>query len=163
MFKKLYSKWSKMKPLSFIVTTTILNFILMIPIILILFYFEIDDDQIGGIDFQKFSFLSSFFWVVIFAPIFETLTSQLLPIKLIQKVLRNKFEIIPILISATFFSLMHFGYSFWYSLLTLPLGLLLAKTYVIFQKRKESSLWITTAVHSLRNLIAVISIYSGTE
>ena len=51
----------------------------------------------------------------------------------------------------------HFGYSIWYSLLTFPMGILLAKTFIISQERKESSFWITTAVHSLRNLIGVIA------
>lgn len=161
--REVYSKWKKMKPLSFILTTTVLNFILMIPVVLVLVYFDVDDNDIGGIDIEKYSVLGLFFMTVIFAPIIETLFGQVLPIKLAEKVLRNKFKIIPILISAILFSLGHFGYSIWYSLLTFPLGLLLAKTYIIFQKRKESSFWITTAVHSLRNLIAVISIYSGIE
>ena len=152
-----------MKPLSFILTTTFLNFIFMIPIIFVLVYFDIDDNEIGGIDIEKYSFLGFFFVAVIFAPIIETLIGQLIPIKLTQKILRDKLNIIAILISAIIFSLGHFGYSIWYSLITFPLGLLLAKTYVIFQKRRESSFWVTTAIHSLRNLIAVISIYSGIE
>jgi membrane protease YdiL (CAAX protease family) len=163
LIKTLYSKWKNMKPLSFILTTTFLNFIFMIPIVLVLVYFDIDDNEIGGIDIENFSFLGFFFTVVIFGPIFETLIGQLIPIKLIQKILRNKLNIIAVLVSAIIFSLGHFGYSIWYSLISFPLGLLLAKTYIIFQKRKESSFWVTTAVHSLRNLIAVISIYSGIE
>ena len=163
LIKAFYSKWRKMKPVSFILTTTFLNFILMIPIILVLIYFEIEENEIGGIDIEKYSFLGFFFLAVVFAPILETLIGQAFPIKLTQKILQNKLNIIPILISATLFELMHFGYSIWYSLLTFPLGLLLAETYMIFQKRKESSFWVTTAVHSLRNLIAVISIYSGIE
>lgn len=152
-----------MKPFSFILTTTFLNFLLMIPIALVLIYFNIDDDEIGGIDAENYTFLGFFFLAVIFAPILETLIGQALPIRVTQKLLRNKLNIIPVLISALLFSSMHFGYSIWYSILTFPLGLLLAKTYIIFQKRKESGFWITTAIHSLRNIIAVISIYSGIE
>ncbi|WP_421806462.1 type II CAAX prenyl endopeptidase Rce1 family protein [Flagellimonas sp.] len=135
----------------------------MIPIALVLLYLKIDDDEIGGIDVENYTFFGFFFLAVIFAPILETLIGQLLPIKIIQKLLRNKHNTIPMLISAILFSLMHFGYSIWYSLLTFPLGLLLAKTYIVFQKRKESSFWVTTAIHSLRNIIAVISIYNGIE
>jgi hypothetical protein len=133
----------------------------MIPVIIVLDYFEVDDNDIGGIDIQKYSIRGFFFLAVILAPITETLIGQLIPIKLTQKILRNKLNIIPILISSILFSWAHYGYSIWYSFLTFPLGLLLAKTYVIFQKRKESSFWITTSLHSLRNLIAVISIYFG--
>jgi len=53
---------------------------------------------------------------------------------------------------------MHLGHSFWYSLLTLPTGMILAKTYILFQERKESSFWTTTAIHSLRNLIGAFAI-----
>ncbi len=78
-----------MRPLSFILTTTFLNFILMIPIILVFIYFDIDDNQIGGIDIEKYSFFGFFFLAVVFAPIIETLIGQALPIKLIQKILQK--------------------------------------------------------------------------
>lgn len=148
-----------MKPLNFILTTTFLNFILMVPINLVLIYLDIENEEIGGTDIEKGFFLV--FSAVIFAPILETLICQLIPIKLTQKILQNKLNIIPIIISAIFFALMHVLYSIWYSLLIFPLGLLLAKTYLIFQKRKESSFWVTTVVHSLWNLIQVILFYSG--
>ena len=158
-----YSKWIKMKPLSFVFVTTFFSFILMIPIILVLIFFDISENEIGGIDYEKYSFWSLFFTAVIFAPIIETLFGQLLPIRITAKILKNKFRIVWVFISAILFSLMHFGYSIWYSLLTLPMGILLAKTFIVFQERKESSFWITTAVHSLRNLIGVIAIYYGME
>lgn len=160
LIKELYTKWLEMKPLNFILTTTFLNFILMIPINLVLTYLDIEHEEIGVTNIEKYSFFG-FFSAVIFAPIFETLINQLIPIKVMQKILRNKVNIIPILVSAIFFALMHLVYSIWYSLLMFPLGLLLAKTYLIFRKRKESSFWVTTAVHSLWNLIQVILLYSG--
>ena len=152
-----------MKPLSFILTTTFLNFLLMIPIVLVLIYFEIDDNEIGGVDIDNYSIWGLFIMAVIIAPILETAFGQILPINLSEKLFRNKLKFMPVLVSAVLFSLMHFGYSIWYSLLTLPLGILLAKTYVLFKERRESSFWMTTAVHSFRNLIAVVSIYIGLE
>ena len=152
-----------MKPLSFVFATTFFNFILMVPIFLVLTYLDISENEIGGIDPEKYSFWGLFFLAVIFAPIIETLFGQLLPIKITTKILNNKFKVIGVIVSAILFSLMHFGYSIWYSLLTFPMGILLAKTFIIFQERKESSFWITTAVHSLRNLIGVIAIYCEIE
>jgi membrane protease YdiL (CAAX protease family) len=149
-----------MKPLSFIFTTVILNFIILIPIIDFLTYFNISDNEIGGIDPINWSIWELFFLVVILAPPVETLVGQSFPIKLIQRIFGKRFNPIAFITSAIIFSLMHFGYSIWYCLIILPMGILLAQTFIIFQKRKESSFWVTTAVHSLRNLIAVIAIFN---
>lgn len=160
LFAKLYSKWSTMKPPSFIFTTLILNFLLLIPIYFFLTYYDISEEEIGGIDISKYSTWGFFFVAVLLAPIIETFIGQSLPIKLIQKVLGEKFKVIALFASAIIFSFGHFGYSIWYSIITLPMGFLLAETYLIFQKRKESSFWITSAVHSLRNLVGVVVILS---
>lgn len=149
-----------MKPIRFIFTTLILNFLLLIPIFYFLIHFDIPEDEIGGIDISKYSIWGLFFVAVILAPSIETFVGQSLPIKLIQKVLGKKFRVIALFTSAIIFSLGHSGYSIWYSIITLPMGFLLAETYLIFQKRKESSFWITSAVHSLRNLIGVFVILS---
>ncbi|NDV15384.1 CPBP family intramembrane metalloprotease [Muricauda sp. TY007] len=149
-----------MKPTGFIFTTLILNFLLLIPIFFFLIYFDISEDEIGGIDISKYSIWRLFLVAVILAPLIETFIGQLLPIKLIQKILGEKFRVVALFISAIIFSLGHFGYSIWYSIIMLPMGFLLGETYIIFQKRKESGFWMTSAVHSLRNLIAVIVIFS---
>ena len=159
LLEKLYLKWSMMKPISFIFTTLILNFLLTIPILFFLIYFDISEDEIGGVDISKYSIWGLFIVAVVFAPVIETFFGQALPIKLIQRFLGKKFKLIALFTSAIIFSFGHFGYSIWYSIIILPMGFLLAETYIIFQKRKESSFWITTAVHSLRNLIAVIVIF----
>lgn len=135
----------------------------MVPLILVLDFFNINDDDIGGIDVENHSFWGLFFVAVVFAPIIETLIGQALPIKLVKKLLKNKFKIVPLFLSAIIFSLMHFGYSVWYSILVFPMAILLAQTYIIFEKRKESSFWMTTAVHAFRNLIGVIVIFIDLE
>jgi len=45
-----------MKPLNFVFATTFFNFILMIPIVLVLIFFDIPENEIGGIDSEKYSF-----------------------------------------------------------------------------------------------------------
>lgn len=155
-----YVKWINMKPLNYIISTTVLYFILTIPIVILFMFFGVDKQELGGVETQKYSFFGFFLLVVILAPIIETLIAQVLPIELINKYFSIKNSLISILISAFLFAFMHFGYSIWYSLVIFPLGLLLANTYVIFKKRKESSFWVTAAIHSLRNLIGVISIFA---
>ncbi len=155
MLQKFYQNWVKMKPLKFIFTTVFIGFMSMITIGIILFLIGVDSDEIGKLDYTKFSVAYLFLLAVVIAPIIETFIGQILPIKLIQYLFKNKSEIISILFSAIIFSLMHISYSIWYSILIFPLAFLLAKTYVIFQKRKESSYWMTTAVHALHNLIAI--------
>ncbi|NBC58980.1 MAG: CPBP family intramembrane metalloprotease [Bacteroidetes bacterium] len=145
--------------LSYIITTTFLYFILTIPIGVFFVYFKIGNEELGGIVIENHSFFGLFFLTVIFTPILETLIAQVLPIELINRFFPNKNNLIPILISAFLFAVMHFAYSIWYSLVIFPLGLLLANTYVIFKKRKESSFWVTAAIHSLRNLIGIIIIF----
>ncbi len=161
IFKRLYSKWSNMKPLSFILTTVILNFILLIPVLILLIYLEVPEEEIGGIEYDNWSFWGLFLTAVFLAPLIETWTGQSLPIKFIQKIFGKKFEMLAVFTSAVMFSLMHFGYSIWYALITLPMGILLAETYIIFQNRKESSFWITYFVHSVRNLVAVVAIFNS--
>lgn len=149
-----------MKPLGFILTTTMISYVMMIPIIFFFVFLDIGEEQIGGFNTENIGFLAFFILIVIIAPPFETLTSQIIPIKVVQRLFNDKTEIVAILISSSIFAYLHSGYSIWYSLLIFPLGVILAKTYIIFQKRKESSFWVTTSVHSLRNLIATIAIYA---
>jgi len=154
-----YSKWVKMNVYSYIIFTTLLYFLVSIPIILLFVYFDLDSHDLGGIDFQKHSLLGLFTLTVIIAPIIETLIAQVVPIELFSIIFKTKNKVLPVLTSALFFALMHYGYSIWYSIIILPLGLLLANTYVIFKKRNESSFWVTTAIHALRNFVGIIVIF----
>ncbi|RKD94530.1 hypothetical protein BXY64_4118 [Marinifilum flexuosum] len=156
--KLLYFKWLRLKPIKFIVATTLLGILFTIPIKLILDFTGVGDSDIGGFDFERSSQWEMIITVIILAPLIETLLCQLLPIKLIQVFKRNHSNLIALLVSSLVFSLAHYSYSVWYSLMVLPMGFFLAKTYLVFQRRKESSFWMTTAVHASRNLIALMVI-----
>ena len=153
-----YIKWQRLGYINFILSTTLLILISLIPFAALLEFLNISEDEIGGVDSDNYTPIGLFLMAVVFAPIMETLFLQTLPIKILQGFLRRKYEILIVLCSSLLFALMHFGYSSWYCLLIFPTGIILAKTYIIFQKRKESSFWITTSIHSLRNLIGVIFI-----
>lgn len=156
--KNLYVLWSRQSPIKFILTTVLLSILALIPIVFIFEYFGIDENDIGGIDFNSYSDIGLFFMVVVVAPLVETLIFQVIPIELIQKILKKRANILAVFVSALFFSYAHIGYSFWYFILIIPLGFLLAESYMIFQKKEQSSYWIVTAIHALRNLIAFVFI-----
>jgi membrane protease YdiL (CAAX protease family) len=156
-----YKKWSELNPFAFVVVTTFLSFLLMIPMVIALVYFDVQEDELGTIKRGDSSHFGFFIFIVVAAPIFETFFSQSLIIKLTQKLFKNRYHLLTVIISAVLFAYLHLGHSNWYPFMIFPLGLLLAETYIVFQKRKESSFWMTTAVHALRNLIGYISIVLG--
>lgn len=154
-----YEKWSRLNFINFILVSKLLHYLLSIPIIALVSISGVEDDTIGGPDLNKLSFIESLIFIAVAAPIFETYLGQHLPIKITQKFVKNHSNKIPILVSTLLFSAFHATYSFWYFLIILPLGWILATAYTIFQSRKESAFWITAAIHMLQNLIAVLMRY----
>ncbi len=154
--EKLYEDWTKMRPLKFILVTTLLTIILTMPIAIALKIIGIQGGEIGRPNFEKYGVIVTLILIVIIAPIIETFLGQVLPIYLTNRLIKAKTKLVGISISTILFSLLHLGYSVWYSILIIPTAALLAMTYVIFQDRKESSYWMTTSVHSLKNLIALL-------
>jgi membrane protease YdiL (CAAX protease family) len=157
--KTIYTVWSKLRPFTFILVATCLTLILTIPFAVGLDLLEVKEESIGKPKFEELGIIASFFGAVIFAPIVETLFGQVIPFYLAQKFIQRNTSIVAIILSTLTFSFSHVGYSYYYVLLIIPMGLILALTYFIFQKRRESSFWMTCFVHSIRNLIAVCSYF----
>lgn len=156
----LYKRWTDLNPISFIIITSLLMIVLTLPVGIVFEILEISDNEIGGVDFDKYGIIGMIFMALILAPLLETLLSQQIPILLSQRFIKYNPNVIGLSLSVILFSLMHISYSIWYAILMIPSGLLLASTFLIFQKRKESSFLITSYVHSLRNLIPLILIIS---
>lgn len=152
----LYQKWKDLKPLYFIIITTLLMIILTIPIGVVFENIDIPDSEYGGIDSDKYGIFGFIFMALIVVPILETMLSQQIPILLSQRFIKHSPNIIGVILSTLIFSWLHLSYSIWYAIGVIPAGVLLANTYVIFQKRKESSFWMTSFLHSFRNLIPLI-------
>jgi membrane protease YdiL (CAAX protease family) len=152
----LYQRWSKMPPLTFLLVALILGYTLSIPIAITFELFGFTDRDINGPDLNKFNLIEGILLIVIITPILETLIGQLLPIRLCQITLKWNTNKIAVISSTTLFAIGHLTYSVWYFLLLLPFGLTLALTYTIFQRRKESPFLMTTLLHALKNLIALI-------
>jgi membrane protease YdiL (CAAX protease family) len=152
----LYQRWIHLKPLSFIFISTLLMIILTIPIKIVFAIIDIPDSVYGGPDVEKYGIAGLVFMALIAAPVFETLIGQQLPIFLSQRFIKQSPNIIGVTFSTILFSWMHSSYSIWYAIAVIPAGLLLANTFIIFQKRKESSFWMTSFLHSFKNAIPVI-------
>ena len=104
------------------------------------------------------SFIEQFIVTVIIAPLIETLINQYAIIKILRKlnILENR-NLIIILISAILFGLGH-TYNLQYVIHTFFIGILLAYSFVIYEKKESSPFWTVCAIHSLRNLTIFIII-----
>ena len=154
---KLYYTWTNLKPIKFAIVTSILSIVITLPIYFLFKIAGINYSEIGGPEMKKYGIIGILFIGLILGPIIETLLLQALPIYFTQKFVKWKTNLISILISALLFSLGHLEYSVWYFALIFPTGVILAMTYIIFQKRKESSFWMTFSIHSLRNSFPAIA------
>lgn len=99
------------------------------------------------------------FIIIIVGPFIETIIWQTLPINFVQYVLNrftNKLALVPILISALLFGISHL-YSFPYVILMSFRGMIYAWFFVIIQNRSENATLVVFVIHSLNNLILMIS------
>ncbi|MCB2361671.1 type II CAAX prenyl endopeptidase Rce1 family protein [Clostridium estertheticum] len=98
------------------------------------------------------SLIEAFIVAVIIAPLIETLIFQYAIIKYLRKlnILKNR-NLIIILISAILFGLAH-TYNLQYVIHTFFIGILLAYSFVVYEKKESSPFWTVCAIHSLRNL-----------
>ena len=156
-----YYNWTKLKPVKFVLMTFLWSIVFALPITLLMEILNVTDNAINGPDFKRFGIIEITIIAVVLAPILETAIFQALPILLIQRFIKWRTNLVAVLISSIFFSLAHLGYSIWYSLLVMPIAVLLSQAYIVFQDRPESSFWMTCFIHSCRNLFAVIIFILG--
>ena len=112
--------------------------------------------NIGGADFTGFTNSQAFLFLIVLCPIIETFIFQCLVIKISHDLFRIKYSI-SIIISALIFGLIH-DYSVAYQLHGFIMGLLLAYSFAIYEKKKYSSFLITTIIHAIRNSVTLIGI-----
>jgi membrane protease YdiL (CAAX protease family) len=154
---RFYQYWTQLTYFRYILFSLFLTIIATLPLVPFFVFFDINDKDIGGPKSILDNIYSAIIVGLIIAPIIETLTTQLLPIKIVQKYIKWNTNSVALVSSSIIFGLGHLSYSFWYFLLTLPLGFVLAVTYLTFQKRKQSSFWTTTLLHSMRNALGILA------
>ncbi len=152
----LFQYWTRLSYVKYVLFSIILTLLLTIPFAVLFELMEINDQEVGGPKMDKFGIWGAVIVAIILAPIIETLIGQMILIKIIQKYVKWNTNKVAVIVSSLLFALGHISYSFWYFLITLPIGFVLAVTFIIFQTRTQSSFWTTAIIHAGRNSIAVI-------
>lgn len=153
---ELYGCWVRLRYINYIFVSVILMIVLTVPFAVVFEILGVSDSDVGGPDLKGPAPGEIIFLAIIVAPVIETLFAQLIPIRLVQKYIKRNTDVTAITISSIIFAAGHLSYSVWYFLLMLPIGFILAVTYITFQKRKQSGYWTTTLLHAVRNSLALL-------
>lgn len=153
---KLYNKFGKSSVWKTIPLLLLLSYVIEIPLILLYVYLGIEMGDGPDMEFTPGNII--FFCIIV--PFFETYLFQYLPIWLLRKVCKNM--LIPIYISAIVFGCLH-TYSFAYVVYAFLMGLIFAFGFSAYCRKKEYKVAYMSIVlvHSIRNLIAFISVSLG--
>lgn len=159
MLKKINDYMYKISDIKFILIMLIVSYLIIIPLEpIIIFIRSIYGESDGPTNIKAMSFLGQMIKLSLIAPFFETLFFQRIPIELMQK--KDFFKSKPcliILISAFLFAVTHY-YDIAYIVVVFPIGLILAYSYIIYQK-KESKLTafkVVFIIHMLRNTVSLL-------
>lgn len=100
-------------------------------------------------------FLSTMLSAVIISPFIETLFFQALPLNMVKPYKINmSFKII---ISALCFALIHIFYSGFYAVIAFCIGVILAYSFILYDKKKSNPILVVTLIHSLINLLSLVT------
>lgn len=152
-------KWKNLEKPYYLLVALIFVLLLNVLFFYVLDLLKVSENELGFQKFKKLSNIELFLLTVLVAPVIETLAFQYLPIQ-ITKWLAKKASLfnvktvtlLSISISTGLFSAAHYEHSFYYALATIPGGILLAYTYINFQKRDRTGLSTTILFHALYNL-----------
>ena len=99
--------------------------------------------------------LSTIISAIIISPFIETLFFQALPLSLAKP---YKIKIgYKIMISAFCFALIHIIYNIFYAGSAFFIGVILAYSFVLYDKKKGNPILVVTLVHSLINLLSLVT------
>ena len=157
ILERFYQYWTQLTYFKYLLFSLLLTIVFTLPTAVVIDFLKVSDKDIGGPKSILDNIYTAIIIGLIVAPIIETLLGQMLPIKLVQRYIKWNTNSVALIFSTMIFGLGHISYSIWYFFLVLPLGFVLAVTYLIFQKRQQSSFWTTTLLHSMRNSLALIA------
>lgn len=152
-------KWKNLEKPYYLMAALIFVLLFNALFLYTLHVFKVPEDELGFEKFKKLSNVELFFLTIVVAPVIETLAFQYLPIQITEWLAKKAsifniktVAILSISISTGLFSAAHYEHSFYYALATIPGGILLAYTYINFQKRDRTGLSTTILFHALYNL-----------
>jgi hypothetical protein len=114
--------------------------------------------EIKGPELSEFSKLEEFFAVSLFAPVFETLLCQWLPIYLLLRIKYIKSHYwIPVVVSVLCFAVQH-HYCVLYFLYACVGGWIFATSFLVFKERHSYSraFWLTALEHGVFNFVVFL-------
>lgn len=174
MFKKIHNYLNRLSTIKFIIMALIVNILILAFTSFLSLHTFLSNYRAPMIqdyvqpDFSFNYVLSFIISAVIIAPIWETFVFQTIPIVVTSAIIKEQsrkrhFGIIPILISALFFAIIHYfdyGNDLPKLISTFLIGLLLAYSYTIYMHKKKRPYLITAIIHGLMNLTALIIAYN---
>lgn len=155
MLYRIYQKWKQLHWLPYVLVALLLSLLAAVPIAAI--YELTGIEEIGEPNLLQQDAVEQILGGVIMIPLPETWLNQHLPIWCIQKLTGKRSYYLCLVLPAIIFAAMHVGYSLWYGILVLPMGLLLGEAYLVFQQRGESPFRVTFTLHALRILLAFVA------
>ena len=152
-------KWKNLEKPYYLLIALIFVLLLNVLFFYVLDLLKVPENELGFQKFKKLSNIELFLLTVLVAPVIETLAFQYLPIQITEWLAKKAslfnvkiVTLLSISISTGLFSAAHYEHSFYYALATIPGGILLAYTYINFQKRDRTGLSTTILFHALYNL-----------
>ena len=105
--------------------------------------------------FNEFNIFLKFFLVVVISPVLETIITNLIPIVILEKLIKNKYIIV--FLASLLFAVLHW-YSIYYVIFAFFGGILLNSFFIIIQNKSNTNKAVifTILYHSLYNLFGFI-------
>lgn len=97
-----------------------------------------------------------FFLLCVIVPIFETIIFQWLPIKFLRKITSSITFII--IADAILFTLAHWPLGFAYMMIVLPVAIIFAWSWIVYNNSFSKALGVTASMHALINFSAIMPI-----
>lgn len=100
---------------------------------------------------SKHSIQEQFFLAVLIAPLLETYLCQYLPMTKLKWKISYRF-----FFSAVLFGLLH-GYSVYYQIAAIAMGLLLALPFVLYHNNAKRAFWFAALLHLFNNVLVILN------
>lgn len=148
-----HSNINKMPKWKFIVIMGLVGFLLNILISNISYYIldiDVAADYYEAQDILLFTVLSA----VVISPFIETLIFQALVLNSLKT---HRIRLVfKILVSAFSFGILHLIYNVMYGISAFIIGIILAYSFVVFERKNQNPIIVVTLIHSLINLLTLI-------
>ena len=150
--KKIHNYLYGLSEIKYILIITVSAYILILSIAAVLSNTSLASDTTYSI---SSNILIEYLSGVIISPITETFLFQMAIIIFLRDLVGIKNIAIQIIISALAFGILHLPYGIIHAVTAFIMGLILAYSYIIYEKKGMHPYWVVVIIHSLSNLISI--------